>query len=326
MKSEYKNDEIIKLIYEYTLKIRRIPTKFDFPNELIPYDYNKINRMGIKLYALKLKEFVEKKDFDINKKSDEQKEIINSLYILCEKLKRPLTRKDLTKDNGINMSYSTILRKGISFYELDFKKYLYNKNPKHCLNCNSTISFKKDSTLDFCNSSCSATYNNKRRIRVKKEINSPYKNIILQKPSNVISKEAIIRKKKKCLWCISELDYSKNKLYCNQTCYENLVFLNKFIDWYNDDNFKIKNPYLIKSFIETIYGYKCASCGISTHEGERIVLQLEHIDGDHLNNKKENVCLLCPNCHSQTDTYKGKNVGKGTRVRRNERYRLGKSY
>lgn len=54
--------------------------------------------------------------------------------------------------------------------------------------------------------------------------------------------------------------------------------------------------------------YKCAFCG-NTGEwnGESLVLQLDHINGDHFDNRLENLRLLCPNCHSQTKTYAGKN-------------------
>ena len=43
------------------------------------------------------------------------------------------------------------------------------------------------------------------------------------------------------------------------------------------------------------------------------------------NHVEENLCLLCPNCHSQTLTYKGKNRGNGRYARR-KRYKEGKSY
>lgn len=48
---------------------------------------------------------------------------------------------------------------------------------------------------------------------------------------------------------------------------------------------------------------KCELCGIS---GEGIVLELHHIDGDHHNNTLENLQILCPNCHSKTNNFKGR--------------------
>jgi hypothetical protein len=54
----------------------------------------------------------------------------------------------------------------------------------------------------------------------------------------------------------------------------------------------------------------CSNCGISQWNGKEISLHLEHINGINNDNRIENLCLLCPNCHSQTDTYAGKNIGK----------------
>lgn len=56
---------------------------------------------------------------------------------------------------------------------------------------------------------------------------------------------------------------------------------------------------------EGIVDYKCAICGLSMWSGKPIVLQLHHIDGYNHNNSLENLQLLCPNCHSQTDNYCG---------------------
>lgn len=55
---------------------------------------------------------------------------------------------------------------------------------------------------------------------------------------------------------------------------------------------------------------KCYSCGLIDWMGKPIPIQLEHIDGDHYNNLIENLIILCPNCHAQTDTYCGKNKGR----------------
>lgn len=55
---------------------------------------------------------------------------------------------------------------------------------------------------------------------------------------------------------------------------------------------------------------RCAECGIQDWRGEKLVLHLDHIDGDPLNNDLSNLRLLCPNCHSLTATYCGKNKGR----------------
>lgn len=53
--------------------------------------------------------------------------------------------------------------------------------------------------------------------------------------------------------------------------------------------------------------YKCAICGINKWLGKELSLQLDHINGINNDNRLENLRFLCPNCHSQTDTYAGKN-------------------
>lgn len=57
---------------------------------------------------------------------------------------------------------------------------------------------------------------------------------------------------------------------------------------------------------EGIKEYKCEDCGISEWNGKQISLQIHHINGDNTDNRIENIMFLCPNCHSQTDTFCGK--------------------
>lgn len=61
---------------------------------------------------------------------------------------------------------------------------------------------------------------------------------------------------------------------------------------------------------ENVLEYKCAICGINEWLGQEISLQLDHINGVNNDHRVENLRFLCPNCHSQTNTYGGKNVSK----------------
>ena len=62
-----------------------------------------------------------------------------------------------------------------------------------------------------------------------------------------------------------------------------------------------------KLFSTGLKEYKCEKCGRTHWEGEQISLQLHHINGDNTDNRLENLQILCPNCHSQTDNYCGAN-------------------
>ncbi|MEU9410363.1 HNH endonuclease signature motif containing protein [Streptomyces sp. NPDC048281] len=55
----------------------------------------------------------------------------------------------------------------------------------------------------------------------------------------------------------------------------------------------------------------CALCGIeAVWLGEPLPLEVDHVDGDWRNNRIENLRLLCPNCHSTTDSYRGRGKGR----------------
>lgn len=62
----------------------------------------------------------------------------------------------------------------------------------------------------------------------------------------------------------------------------------------------------------------CAICGISSWQNKKLSLQLDHKNGVNDDNRLENLRLLCPNCHSQTDTYAAKN--KTNAKRKPKRY------
>ena len=98
-------------------------------------------------------------------------------------------------------------------------------------------------------------------------------------------------------------------------------------DFTMEDNVKNNkaSPRTLKRYLLKHYGNKCWTCNIEEWNKKSIVMELEHIDGNSENNNLQNLSLICPNCHSQTNTYKGANKGQGRHSRR-IRYAEGKSY
>lgn len=81
---------------------------------------------------------------------------------------------------------------------------------------------------------------------------------------------------------------------------------------YLDSSINIQtNKIRIKILEEGIKEYKCELCGNSKWLDKPIPLEVHHKDGNRNNNIIENFILLCPNCHTQTDSYRGKNCKKG---------------
>ena len=109
--------------------------------------------------------------------------------------------------------------------------------------------------------------------------------------------------------------------FCNNYCQQEYQYQQRLNDWFENKKF-VKGT--AKRYLrEQKQG--CWTCGITEWNNKPIVLELEHIDGDSTNNSLKNLSLLCPNCHSQTETYKGKNRGRGRHARR-ERYANGQSF
>ena len=96
------------------------------------------------------------------------------------------------------------------------------------------------------------------------------------------------------------------RLKSRTTCF------NKSVEKAFVENSTYSNEFIKPKFIKLYAnGYACNVCSISEWNNKPIVLELDHIDGNNRNNLPTNLRLLCPNCHSQTPTFRGRNINNG---------------
>lgn len=88
-----------------------------------------------------------------------------------------------------------------------------------------------------------------------------------------------------------------------------------------DSDYRFSSALKSRLLTEGILEYRCYTCGINKWLDQDITLQIDHINGDHLDHRIDNLRLLCPNCHSQTPTHKSKNK-KG---KKKKKYKMSKS-
>lgn len=126
------------------------------------------------------------------------------------------------------------------------------------------------------------------------------------------AKKYIEKSKYFCQSCGEELKSKKRKnKFCNSECNQNFIFektLSKF------EKGEIKDSKTIISIFKKNKIYKCQVCkNEGVWENKKLTLQVDHVDGDSTNNLPSNIRLLCPNCHTQTETWGIKNKKKGRR-------------
>jgi hypothetical protein len=152
-----------------------------------------------------------------------------------------------------------------------------------CLFCEHETSNPK-----FCDASCSAKYNNGKR--KPRTFESRLKTSQSCARGNTL---------KYCKTCDSEFYsfQSKRRKYCSLKC-SGQGLKNIF-----EADFSLNGKGNHKRVLIHERGHRCERCKLEVWLEQPISLQLEHKDGNHNNNAKENLELLCPNCHSQTSTY-----------------------
>jgi len=87
------------------------------------------------------------------------------------------------------------------------------------------------------------------------------------------------------------------------------------------ENSRHANEFVKKRILQdNILLYICDECGIDEWHGKKIILDLDHKNGNNRDNRLENLRFLCPNCHSFTETYKGKNINGHKKVEDDDLY------
>lgn len=76
-------------------------------------------------------------------------------------------------------------------------------------------------------------------------------------------------------------------------------------EYLGTDKYIATSKLKLKLLKEGLKENKCECCGITEWNGKPLVMQLHHIDGNNSNNSLDNLQMLCPNCHSQTENYCG---------------------
>ena len=134
-----------------------------------------------------------------------------------------------------------------------------------------------------------------------------------------------VKPKLPCVYCGFPIK-RKNKKYCNNQCAANFIKQQIKISIENG-TYKYNSIGQYRNYLINKFGVACSLCGwakINPYLGQ-CPIELDHIDGNPLNNDLNNLRLLCPNCHSLQKTYKRLNYGNG-RYFRTKRYKEGKSY
>lgn len=95
--------------------------------------------------------------------------------------------------------------------------------------------------------------------------------------------------------------WNKGKKFPDKIPFEDYITNKRSIQ-----SFKLKGHLLRRK----IFPHQCMNCGLSEWLSKPVPLELHHIDGNSDNNQLENLQLLCPNCHTLTENYRGSKLKK----------------
>lgn len=172
----------------------------------------------------------------------------------------------------------------------------YARDPKQCPRCSTSLSYDKRDN-NYCSHSCAA----------------------------------IGRNVKTGLWCRSQKTpcevcgkpSGRGGVYCSGDCHRQSKYDAYIRKWKAGEVNGASGKWVsisdyIHKYLRETRGNKCEKCGWAERSPvtNKVMVQLNHIDGDALHNREENLELLCPNCHSLTPNYMGLNKNNSQRIHR----------
>ena len=197
-------------------------------------------------------------------------------------------------------------------------KMFLKEPPKEveCLGCGALTTNPK-----YCGHACSASQSNKTRERKRKCFDGVSKCYIKTCPCQ--------DRRNYCVVCGSRLQ-KHGKRYCSHSCAAKAHWgspekirlwlageLNAGRDVGND---KKNLTEWARNYLLEEANWKCTQCGWDTPHPKtgKPPLEVDHIDGNRRNNARENLQVLCPNCHALTSTYRRYNYRNVQELRKNE--------
>ena len=122
-----------------------------------------------------------------------------------------------------------------------------------------------------------------------------------------------------CANCKKPLS-TKSKVCCSVKCKHELsrsVRIKQWLDNPETANSALGTKRWLRAYLIEQANYKCSLCswGEVNQFTNTIPLELDHIDGNHMNSHPDNLRIICPNCHSLTENYKALNRNKNQKSR-----------
>lgn len=194
--------------------------------------------------------------------------------------------------NGLNyLDISQQLNRSVKSVKLKLNKLGYKTSEfkiedpiKYCECCNSII---ENAGIKYCSSSCAAKINNSKRI---------------------------FSSKGKCKNCEKQLISRSSSYFCSQICHKDHQYKENLKNWedqnilgYTGKTIQLKK--FIRKFLLEKTNNKCSKCkwGEINQVTQKSPLEINHIDGNAKNCIKDNLEVLCPNCHSLTHNFRNLN-------------------